>query len=54
MNTNPPAIALVTNGPDTFDQTYIRYLTKVLRDQGPFGEVSIKILLRAKGETAGD
>ncbi|QEL20301.1 ribosome biogenesis GTPase Der [Limnoglobus roseus] len=54
VGTNPPTIALVTNGPDTFDQTYLRYLTKVLRDQGPFGEVSIKFLLRAKGETTGD
>ncbi len=54
VGTHPPTIALVTNGPETFDQTYIRYLTKVLRDQGPFGEVSIKIILRAKGETAGD
>ncbi len=54
VGTHPPAIALVTNGPETFDQTYIRYLTKVLRDQGPFGEVSIKMILRAKGETTGD
>lgn len=54
VGTNPPTIALVTNGPDTFDHTYLRYLTKVLRDQGPFGEVSIKLLLRAKGETVGD
>lgn len=50
---NPPTIALVTNGPDTFDATYIRYLTKVLRDHGPFGEVSIKIIVRAKGEFVG-
>lgn len=54
VGTYPPTIALVTNGPDTFDPTYIRYLTKFLRDQGPFGEVSIKILVRNKGETVGD
>lgn len=54
VGVHPPTIALVTNGPDTFDQTYIRYLIKVLRDQGPFGEVSIKVLVRNKGETVGD
>jgi GTPase len=54
VGSHPPTIALVTNGPDTFDPTYIRYLTKTLRDNGPFGEVSIKVLVRNKGETVGD
>ncbi len=54
VGSHPPTVALVTNGPDTFDATYLRYLTKVLRDQGPFGEVSIKLIVRAKGETVGD
>jgi GTP-binding protein len=47
---HPPTIVLFTNGPDLFDETYIRYLTKALRDAFPFSEVAIKILLRARGE----
>ena len=53
VGTHPPTIALVTNGPDLFDATYARYLTKVIRDSGPFGEVPIKLVLRAKGESGG-
>jgi GTPase len=49
----PPTIAMVTNDPEAFDQTYLRYLTKVLRDSGPFGEVPIKLILRQKGEGLG-
>ncbi len=47
---HPPTIILFTNGPDLFDTTYIRYLTKSLRDAFPFSEVAIKVLLRARGE----
>jgi GTP-binding protein len=50
---HPPTIALVTNGPDLFDNTYVRYLTKTLRDSGPFSEVPLKMVLRAKGEGGG-
>jgi GTP-binding protein len=47
---HPPTIVLFTNGPELFDDTYVRYLTKVLRDTFPFSEVAIKLLLRAKSE----
>ena len=50
---HPPTIALVTNGPELFDETYLRYLLKTLRDEGPFGEVPIKLILRQRGESAG-
>ncbi|MGL6097272.1 MAG: ribosome biogenesis GTPase Der [Fimbriiglobus sp.] len=50
ITTHPPTIALVTNGPDLFDDTYLRYLTKAIRDAGPFGEVAIKLIVKAKGE----
>ena len=43
---------LFTNGPELFDHTYVRYLTKSLRDAFPFSEVAIKVVLRAKGEGA--
>ena len=50
VTTFPPTIVMVTNGPDLFDDTYIRYLTKVIRDNFPFNEVAIKLVLRAKAE----
>ena len=50
IGVHPPTIVLFTNGPELFDETYIRYLTKVLRDAFPFSEVAIKVVLRAKGE----
>jgi len=46
--TNPPTIVLMTNGPDLFDNTYLRYLEKTFRDQLPFGEVPIKLTLRLR------
>jgi GTP-binding protein len=53
VDTHPPTIALVTNGPDLFDGPYVRYLTKTLRDHFPFGEVAIRLLLRSKAEASG-
>jgi GTP-binding protein len=50
IGVHPPTIVLFTNGPELFDDTYVRYLTKVLRDTFPFSEVAIKVVLRAKGE----
>lgn len=51
--THPPTVVLVTNGPELFDNTYVRYLTKTLRDHLPFGEVAIRVLLRSKADAAG-
>jgi GTP-binding protein len=53
IGVHPPTIVLFTNGPELFDDTYVRYLTKTLRDTFPFSEVAIKVVLRAKGEGAG-
>jgi len=53
IGTHPPTIVLFTNGPELFEDTYIRYLTKVLRDSFPFTEVAVKLVLRAKGEGGG-
>jgi GTP-binding protein len=50
IGVHPPTIVLFTNGPELFEDTYVRYLTKVLRDSFPFSEVAIKVVLRAKGE----
>ena len=53
IGVRPPTIVLFTNGPELFEDTYVRYLTKCLRDAFPFGEVAIKLVLRAKGEGGG-
>jgi GTP-binding protein len=53
IGTHPPTIVLFTNGPELFDDTYVRYLTKYLRDTFPFPEVAIRLVLRAKGEGGG-
>lgn len=50
IGTYPPTIVLFTNGAELFDETYVRYLTKVMRDAFAFSEVSIKVVLRSKGE----
>ena len=50
IGVHPPTIVLFTNGPELFDDTYVRFLTKVLRDSFPFSEVAINVILRAKGE----
>jgi GTP-binding protein len=50
VGTHPPTIVLFTNGPELFEDTYVRYLTKVLRDNFPFTEVALKVVLRARGE----
>jgi GTP-binding protein len=51
--TNPPTIVLFTNGPDLFDNTYLRYLLRTFRDQLPFQEVTIKLELRARAHGDG-
>ncbi len=50
---HPPTIVLMTNGPELFEPPYLRYLLKNLRDNFRFGEVAIRLLLRAKGEGLG-
>ncbi|VTS03939.1 ribosome biogenesis GTPase Der [Tuwongella immobilis] len=45
---NPPTVIAFTNAVDLFDNTYIRYLHRVLHDQTPFKEVPIKLELRNK------
>lgn len=50
VGTHPPTIVLFTNGPELFEDTYVRYLTKALRENFPFSEVALKVVLRARGE----
>jgi GTP-binding protein len=53
IGTHPPTVVLFTNGPDLFDDTYTRYLSRALRDAFPFSEVAIKLVLRARGDGGG-
>lgn len=53
VESHPPTIVMVTNGPEQFDDTYVRYLTKAIRDASPFAEVAIKLVIRAKADAAG-
>jgi GTP-binding protein len=50
---SPPTVAFVVNDPELFDEPYVRYLTKALRDNGPFPEVPLKVMLKARGEGGG-
>jgi GTP-binding protein len=50
---HPPTIVLMTNGPDLFDNTYLRYLEKTFRDQLPFGEVPMQLTLRLRHGAGG-
>ena len=48
---HPPTIAIFVNEPDMFDQRYQRYLINAFRDEFPFGEVPIKLLVRRRKRT---
>lgn len=48
LETNPPTIALFVNDPDLFDKNYQRFLMNRMRDELPFAEVPIKLLVRAR------
>lgn len=50
---SPPTFVLFTNGPELFDNTYLRYLEKTFRDRLGFNDVPIKLLLRAKRRDEG-
>jgi GTP-binding protein len=45
---HPPTVVLFTNGAALFDNTYLRYLLKTFRDQLPFHEVPVKLVLRTR------
>ena len=49
---HPPTMVLVANDPDLFDNTYIKYLTKRVRDSFAFGEVPLRFIFKTKGEAS--
>lgn len=48
VKANPPTIVLVVNHPDLFTETYERYLLNRIREELPFPEVPIKLILRSR------
>lgn len=45
---SPPTIVLFCNMPDAFSQSYRRFLTNVIRDELPIGEVPIRLWFRKR------
>ncbi len=50
--THPPTLVIVTNAPELFDPTYMKYLTKTVRDSFNFGEVPVRLIFKTKGEAS--
>jgi GTP-binding protein len=49
VGSNPPTVVVFTNGPDLFDEPYLRYLLKCLRERLPYAEVPIRLQMRLRG-----
>ncbi len=47
---NPPTVLLFVNNPDRIDENYQRFLINRMRDVMPWGEVPIRLILRARDE----
>ncbi len=54
LDTNPPTIALFVNLPDLFDHNYQKFLLNRIRDELPFAEVPIRLLVRGKTRMSPD
>ncbi len=51
VRTNPPTIVLVVNHPDLFTANYNRFLLNRFREELPFPEVPIRLLVRGRKRT---
>jgi len=50
----PPTITMVVNHPDLFTPNYLRFLMNRFREQLPFNEVPIRIVIRARRQREDD
>jgi GTP-binding protein len=50
----PPTITLVVNKPDLFTPNYMRFLMNRFREELPFSEVPIRIVIRERRQREGD
>lgn len=48
VRAHPPTIVLVVNKPELFTPNYLKFLTNRFREELPFGEVPIRILVRGR------
>lgn len=48
VTTNPPTIVLVVNKPKLFDERYMRYLMNRIREELPFEEIPVRLLVRER------
>jgi GTP-binding protein len=48
VTVDPPHVVVFVNDPDLFDEGYKRFLVNRLRDELPFGEVPLRLSLRAR------
>jgi len=53
VSVGPPTIVLVVNRPEMFDSNYERYLLNRLREQTPFEEVPIRLVIRGRRREGG-
>jgi GTP-binding protein len=49
VSVHPPTLVLFINGPELFDNTYVRYLETVFHDHLPFHDIPVKLYVRHKG-----
>ena len=54
LGTNPPTIALFVNIPDLFDHNYQLFVMNRMRDELPFSEVPIRLLIRGKSRMSAE
>lgn len=54
LQTYPPTIGIFVNHPDLFDNNYERFIINRMRDELPFSEVPIKLLVRGRKEMPED
>lgn len=52
LDVSPPTIVLFVNDPDLFDNTYQRFLLNRFRDELPYAEVPIKLVIRQRKQMA--
>jgi hypothetical protein len=50
----PPTVTLVVNHPDMFTPNYLRFLSNRFREELPFAEVPIRIVVRARRQREDD
>ncbi len=48
VTTEPPTIVLVVNKPELFEDTYVRFILNRIRENTPFTEVPVRLIIRKR------